>query len=333
MKNLRIGILGAGAIVRQRHAPGIWESGLAEIVAVANSRQESAGSFAAEFAPNAVVYDRWEEVCEQGDVDVIWIGTPPVLHEPMVLAALHAGKHVFCQARMSTDLDSALRMERSAREHPSQVTMLCPPPHGLEIDATVRRLLAESIVGSLRHIRLESLHGAFLDPEAPLHWRQRTDLSGKNILTLGICSEVLHRWFGRFHVLSANATTFTAQRSGMDVRIPDQLSVLARTQEDVPLTLEFSGVFSGPPRDRLVLQGTEGLLEIGLLSNSLRFAPKGSSTWEDLVPNPGEFRPWRVERDFLEAVLHPEQPRPKPDFQDGVAYMEVVEKVWNLIHG
>ena len=43
---------------------------------------------------------------------------------------------------------------------------------------------------------LQSLNSAFLDPDAPAHWRQRIEISGLNMLTLGIYVEVLQRWFG-----------------------------------------------------------------------------------------------------------------------------------------
>ena len=38
-------------------------------------------------------------------------------------------------------------------------------------------------------------------------------------------------------------------------------------------------------------------------------------------------REWTVERDFIAAVKNPSEPRPRPTFEDGVAYMRVVQAV------
>jgi predicted dehydrogenase len=331
MDSLKIGIVGAGAIVRQRHAPGILKSGLAEILAVANSSPESARAFCAEFCPGADVVNDWRELVTRDDIDIVWIGTGPILHAPVTIAALAAGKHVFCQARMSTDLDSARAMFASAEAHPDLVTMLCPPPHGLAMDAYVRQMLDADTVGELRLIRLQSFNSAFLDPLAPAHWRQQTSISGKNIMTLGIHTEVLHRWLGHFSVVATQAATFVPERAGIPVEIPDTLTVLVSFAQGATGCLEFSGVYGGIPTDRVEIAGTKGSLVIDHLTEEVFLRLTGESELKKLIPPQELLRPWQVERDFLQAVLQPAAPRPRPTFADGLAYMEVVEGVWDNI--
>ncbi|MEX1119643.1 MAG: Gfo/Idh/MocA family oxidoreductase [Terrimicrobiaceae bacterium] len=327
-KTLKIGIVGAGAIVRQRHAPGILKTGLAEIAAVSNSTPESARAFCSEFCPDAGVVGDWRDLVVREDLDIVWVGAGPVLHEPVTIAALEAGKHVFCQARMATDLGAAQRMVAAAEKRPELVTMLCPPPHGLAIDAYVKHLLAEKIVGDLRLVRLQSMNGAFLDPSAPPHWRQRKDISGKNVMTLGIHTEVLHRWLGPFSVEAANAAIFVAERAGTRIEIPDALTVLVTFPSGATGCLEFAGVYTGPPRDGLEIAGTTGSLTIDYLSEEIIFQQVGEAASVKLTPPKESLRSWQVEADFLNAVLHPDDPRPHPNFLDGLAYMEVVESVW-----
>ncbi len=48
---IRLGIIGAGAIVRDRHLPGLRKHSDVEIVAVSNSTYESAQKFCEENAP------------------------------------------------------------------------------------------------------------------------------------------------------------------------------------------------------------------------------------------------------------------------------------------
>lgn len=326
MKTMRVGIVGAGAIVRDRHAPGLAGLEGVEIVAVANSTVESARRFVDGQGLAAEVVGDWRALVDRPDLEIIWIGAGPSLHEPVTLAALAAGRHVFCQARMSTDLASARRMLDAARQRPDLVTMLCPPPHGLREDAFVKKLLAEDCVGKVQSLRLRSWNGAFRDPAQPLHWRQRPEVSGKNILTLGIHTEVLQRWFGSFVVRAAFGRVLVPLHAGEPVSVPDELVVIAGWGSGLTGVLDFSGVYAGSPVDCLQILGSEGVLQVDYLSGEIaRQLPGGKS--EVLIPPAELLRPWQVEADFIEAVRNPDAARPRPDFADGVAYMEVVEEV------
>src|SRR6195256_1592306 len=195
-QKLRVGIIGAGDIVRRRHLPGLKKHHEVEIMAVSNSSYESAEKFCQENAPHATPMQNWADLLSLTDLDIVWIGTPPVMHSAITVSALEAGKHVFCQARMSMDLVEAEEMLAASKRYPELVTMLCPPPMGMRADLLVKKLLAEDYIGRPHHVRLQSFSSNYLDPGAPPHWRQRIEISGLNILTLGIYIEVLQRWLG-----------------------------------------------------------------------------------------------------------------------------------------
>src|SRR5437763_1337595 len=97
-RKLRIGIIGAGGIVKQRHLPAFKRRSDLEIVAVSNSTYESAEKFCQENVPTAVPIANWPDLVALPDIDIIWIGTPPYMHSAVTVSALEAGKHVFCQA-------------------------------------------------------------------------------------------------------------------------------------------------------------------------------------------------------------------------------------------
>src|ERR1700738_1391266 len=180
---LRIGIVGAGAIVRDRHLPGLKKHPEVEIVAVSNSTYESAEKFCQENAPHATPMANWADLLSVPDLDIIWIGTPPYMHSAVTVSALEAGKHVFCQARMAMDLAEAEEMLGASKRYPELVTMLCPPPYGMRADLLVKKLLAENYVGRPHHVRLQSFTGNYLDPATSPHWRQRIEISGLHVLT------------------------------------------------------------------------------------------------------------------------------------------------------
>src|SRR5213593_3885403 len=124
-KRLRIGIIGAGGIVRSRHLPALRGIAGVEVVAVCNRSRESGEAVAREWSIPEVMTD-WRSLVERPDLDAIFIGTWPYTHAEMSIAALDAGKHVFCQARMARDLAEARQMLAAAERHSKQVAMLCP---------------------------------------------------------------------------------------------------------------------------------------------------------------------------------------------------------------
>src|SRR3982751_6557646 len=97
---LRIGIVGEGKIVQDRHLPALKRNADVDIVAVSNSTYESSEKFCAEHVPQATPMRNWADLLALPDLDIIWIGTPPYMHSAVTISALEAGKHVFCQARM-----------------------------------------------------------------------------------------------------------------------------------------------------------------------------------------------------------------------------------------
>src|SRR5246500_5733119 len=183
---LRIGIVGAGNIVRTRHLPALKKNSEVEIFAVSNSTYESSERFCRENSPAALPIRDWAELVATPAIDIVWIGTTPYMHSAVTISALEAGKHVFCQARMSMDLVEAEEMLAASKRYPELVTMLCPPPYGMHADLLIKKLLAENFIGKPHDIRMQSFNGQYLNPEAPAHWRQKIEISGLNVLTLGL---------------------------------------------------------------------------------------------------------------------------------------------------
>ena len=52
----------------------------------------------------------WQAMVQDDSVDIVAIAAPNVLHEPMALAAIAAGKTVYCEKPLSTTARSALKM-------------------------------------------------------------------------------------------------------------------------------------------------------------------------------------------------------------------------------
>jgi predicted dehydrogenase len=323
---LRIGIIGAGGIVKQRHLPALKAMPHVRITAVANSTLASAQAFCAEHAPQARAFADWGEVASSDDVDAVWIGATPWLHAEATLFALSHGKHVFCQARMARDLGEAGKMWEASLRYPELVTAICPAPQGMAGGELVKKLLAENAIGKIHQAVLNSFSDAWFDATKPAHWRQRVDVSGLQVLTLGIYIEVLHRWLGDITEVQADAAVVHEKRGDYAVEVPDFLNVLCTFRNGAHGVLMFSGVAAHAPADQVTLYGSEGTLSYNFATDEVKLGKVGGTLQTQPISDDLR-RTWTVEQDFINAICNPEAPRPKPDFIEGMRYMRVVQAI------
>lgn len=68
-----------------------------------------------EIAPNATPHADYRALLEQADVQAVFIATPSHRHGEIALAALEAGKHVYCEAPLSSDLEECRTLARAAQ--------------------------------------------------------------------------------------------------------------------------------------------------------------------------------------------------------------------------
>jgi predicted dehydrogenase len=323
-RGIRVGVVGAGSISRRKNLPNLARIPDVEVIAVCNSRIETAERVASDFGIPEVVED-WMSMVTRDDLDVIWIGTPPVMHAPITVAALDGGKHVFCQARMAMNLTEGRAMLAAARQRPELTTMLAPPTHGMKGGKFLQQLLADGYAGDLWHFRLVADNDLFADPSAPPHWRQRREVTGINMLNVGIYAEVLQRWLGSPDRLHAQTRVCVPLREGYAVEIPDVVQVTGEWPGGVTGALEWSGMALSAPDATLTIYGRDGTLEYNFTKDELLGAKRGESELRVLeIPSPLETR-WTVESDFIAAVRTGGQP--EPSFETGVAYLEFTEAV------
>jgi predicted dehydrogenase len=191
----------------------------------------------------------------------------------------------------------------------------------------VKKLLAENYIGRSHHVRLQSFTGAYLDPDAPPHWRQRIEISGLNVLTLGIYVEVLNRWLGDITGVFARGKVLQPLRQGYEVIIPDLLTVLCSFENGAEGVLEFSGVNAHASSDRAEIYGDRGTFTYDFATDIVQAGKVGDKALRVIGLTPELESEWRVEEDFLAAVKSKGRVRPHPSFEDGVRYMRVVQAV------
>jgi predicted dehydrogenase len=324
---IRVGVVGAGGNTRLRHIPGLQAIPGVEVVSVANRTRESSEQAARQFGIPKV-YDTWRDLVEADDTDAIVIGTWPYMHSTVSIAALEAGKHVMCEARMAANAAQARAMRDAARERPSIVAQVVPSPFTLRVDRTVQRLIAEGYLGDLYTVEAR-VGGTFADLDSPLHWRQDMDLSGLNVMTLGIWYEAVMRWVGVATRVQAMGKVFVRMRKDAGgvlraVRIPDHVDVVCDMACGAQAHFQVSAVegLAGPPE--VWLFGSQGTLRFS--DDRLYGGRRGGSGLAEITIPQEEAGGWRVEQEFVDAVRGV-APITHTTFEDGLKYMEWTEAV------
>jgi predicted dehydrogenase len=330
---IRVGIVGAGTNTRERHIPGLARIEGVEIVRVCNRTNESSRRAAQAFGIPSYS-DNWRDVTDADDLDAVVIGTWPYLHRPITIAALDGGKHVLCEARMAMNSKEAHAMLDAARRNPSRVAMVVPSPFTLGIDETIQRMVSQGWFGEIVSIEVRALAGDFPDAAGPLHWRENRDLSGNNMLSLGIWYEALMRWVGEAKRVTAFGRTVIRSRKDLadgverGITVPDHLDVVAEMYSGAQLHMQLSSVARHPGGPEVWLYGTDGIARF--TEDRLEAMQRGEAALEEVVIPKEHRKEWRVEEEFIGAIRGAETVR-LTTFEDGVRYMEFTDAVHESI--
>ena len=173
--------------------------------------------------------------------------------------------------------------------------------------------------------------GGFVDYDGPFHWRHDRDMSGYNIMYMGILYEAIMRWVGP--ASSVNALTKVTVPSRRDesgktrhITVPDHIEILCEMASGPLAHFRFSSVTGMGPKDQVWLFGTEGTLWLDIPSMTLRGGRRGSDQLSEIDIPIEKQGSWRVEEEFINAIRGIEKVT-HTTFADGIKYMEFTEAV------
>lgn len=326
-ETVRVGIIGAGRNTKSRHIPGLQAIEGVEIIGVCNRSQESSQRVADEFGIPKI-YDHWQDAIDDNETIAIVIGTWPYLHCRATVSALIANKHVMCEARMAMNAREAHAMRLMARRKSKLTAQIVPSPMTLRVDNTIKRLIAEGYIGDVLAVEVRA-GGGFLDTEVPLQWRQDFELSGLNIMSMGIWYEALMRWVGEATQISAMGKTFVKMRPDDDdvmrsVRIPEHIDIIGELACGAQLHMQISAVTGLAGVPEVFIFGSVGTLRFS--GNKLYGGQKRDEALNEIDVPRDEEGGWRVEEEFVNAIRG-EETITHTDFDTGVKYMEFTEAV------
>jgi predicted dehydrogenase len=150
MDKLRVGVIGTGMIGKQ-HLKTYADLPDAEVVAVADIRQDEADKVAAEHGI-AKVFTDYHDLLALPEIDAVDVCLHNALHCPVTLEAFAAGKHVYCEKPLALTSDEARQMVSAADAAGKQLAMqlntIFAKPH-----RAAKHLIDEGHLGRLYYAR------------------------------------------------------------------------------------------------------------------------------------------------------------------------------------
>ncbi|WP_439633859.1 bi-domain-containing oxidoreductase [Glycocaulis sp.] len=216
----RIGVLGAGNYASRVLIPAFKAAG-AELHTLASAGGVSAVHFGRKFGFRNAVTDS-EEIFTDPQIDTVVIATRHDAHARQVLAALRAGKHVFCEKPLCLTPEELAEIEAEATARPGQHLMV-----------GFNRRFAPHIV------KMKALLDTVAEPKSFIitvnagdipadHWTQDPDVGGGRIIGEACHFIDLARHLAGHKIVSASAISLGAH-PGQPIR-----------SDKTSMTLEFA---------------------------------------------------------------------------------------------
>lgn len=349
-----VGVIGVGGISSYVHLPGLRLSPRAEIVALCDTNEELLRERGREYGVSRLVSD-YQELLRLPSVDAVVIATPTVLHAPIALAAVAAGKHVLVEKQLAMDYAEALAMYEAA-ERAGVVHMTAFTYRFVPAMRHLKRLLGEGAIGLPRHVRVARLQDW---PEEDIGWRQQKRLAGSGeVGDMGAHRiDFCHDLIGPISGVVALTRTFAPERAGRDGRpvptdVEDFAAMIAEFAPGVGVAAGTVAAFDlskvtkgrglgGRGLDDFEVYGTEGTLvyhlnrpteiELGRPDGPLEAVPvpRDSLVYPGSPRDPDEGDPttaFRYDQDvaFVEAIAAG-RPALVPSFYDGARCQAVID--------
>ena len=186
MSELRIGLIGSG-FMGQAHADAYRRAALLyphlprPVLAMLADRDEPTAARAKSRFGFARSTGDWRRLVEDPDIDVVDITSPNNLHHEMALAALAAGKHVYCEKPLAVTVAEAEAMAAAAKKS-GKVTMVAFNNVKTPAAMYAKRLIDEGAIGKPIRFRGWFDQGFYSDPDLPWSWRCSRKEAGSGAL-------------------------------------------------------------------------------------------------------------------------------------------------------
>jgi len=322
---IRIGVIGAGAIVQVAHLPVLKRLKGAVVTAICDSDLPKARALAERYGIPAV-FDDLEDLLAHEELDALLLATPNHLHESHILAGLSAGVHVLVEKPLAMAAASAQKLARAAEKR-DRVVMV-GMSHRYRPDAqAIRQFVQNGELGQIDSVR-GSWHVA-RPARAQLGWRQNRELAGGGVmLDLGLTILDLSFWLaGNPRPVRVSAALSRAGRGDRAVDQSGSALVICEDECSIFVDVTWRHIGEGE-RFGVGIRGSKGTAGINPLN-----------VWKELHGVPHDVSPtgsgsrenaytasFRAQWAHFLAALAGDVPR--PSLQEHVVLHEVLDAIY-----
>ena len=345
-RRVRVGVVGAGRFAEECHVPGVQAHPQGEVVALCARNRERTTAMAARLGVPEVYAD-YRELIARPDIDAITVATPDALHLPVAVAALEAGKHVFCEKPLAMNVAEARTMVEVA-DRSGRVAMVGFTFRYARALQELRRLLGQGAIGTPFYVAMQVHWGGIIAPGTALSWREQAGESAAGIWADGGAHlfDALAYALAPAQEVCAQMMIVPREEGSPQPDTIDLATALARLRmprahaaerpsgyaDREPGTIHVSLLVSRVDRPReggdgVHVVGTRGALHVSLTRGQherVCLLRAGSGTWEDLaLPHDATtdqpLALMRMMGAFVDAVLRGHlDPQQDPGFAAGL---------------
>ncbi|MEX1057597.1 MAG: Gfo/Idh/MocA family oxidoreductase [Natronospirillum sp.] len=186
MQRIRVGLIGTGFMgkahaIAFKAAPTVFPlSAELDCELLAEVSETLAAEKARELGFRRSTGD-WKALVSDPDIDVVDICSPNFLHKEMALAAIAAGKAVYCEKPLAINAADALEMTEAA-EKAGVKTLVGFNYIRNPASQLAREIIAAGEIGEIIHFRGTHNEDYLADPKEPFNWRLKREFSGSGTL-------------------------------------------------------------------------------------------------------------------------------------------------------
>lgn len=318
-KPLRWAVLGTGVIANQM-AQALQSMGRT-LDAVGNRTHEKAVAFAEKYGVPKV-YDSYDEMFEDPNIDVIYITTPHNTHIGFLEKALSHGKHVLCEKSITLNSEELEKAAKLAEENGVVLAEAMTLYH-MPLYATLRERIASGALGKVNLITLN--FGSFKDYNMKNRFFNR-NLAGGAMLDIGVYAFSLARMFLESAPDQIDSFVRLAP-TGVD-----ESAAIAMANKEGQLVTAMLSLHSKQPK-RAVISCEKGYIEIMEYPRAQQAVIVDAETGEREVIESGETaNALRYELEDMEAAVAGEHDMLLNYTKDVMEMMTRLRKEWGVIY-
>lgn len=296
----------------------------------------------------------WRELIERDDIHIIDICSPNSAHADQLLAAMAAGKHIYCDKPLVVGTENMAKVEEALKTYKGTAQMAFQYRF-FPASMRAKQLIDEGYLGNIVSFRTSYLHSGSVDPHKPMGWKQLKSEGGGVLQDLGSHAlDLTNYLIGPIDrvVCDANIiypTRPNAKGEMVPVEADDIMLMLAKLPNGATGTIEASKLATGAEDEmRFEIHGDKGAIRFNCMQpNYLEFydlsqpeSPLGGTRgWTNIAciqrfdkpggafPGPKFSIGWirshmHSAYNFLEAIANGTQPH--PSLADGLALQRML---------